>query len=108
MDEIEWKLLEEHEPLAKVEVDGVEIRKGDRVILRPKVGGDIFDIALAGQIAIIESIEQDYENNIHVAVVVEDDPGRDLGLIKQPGHRFFFTPAEIEPAMPAEFLEADI
>jgi hypothetical protein len=28
---------------------------------------------------------------------VEDDPGRDLGELRQPGHRFFFTPAEIEP-----------
>jgi hydrogenase maturation protease len=30
-------------------------------------------------------------------VVVEDDPGRDLGAARQPGHRFFFSPAEVEP-----------
>jgi hydrogenase maturation protease len=29
-------------------------------------------------------------------VVVEDDPGRDLGLARQPGHRFFFSPSEVE------------
>jgi len=29
-------------------------------------------------------------------VVLEDDPGRDLGELRQPGHRFFFKPSEIE------------
>ena len=49
------------------------------------------DVALAGKIGIIESIEQDYEGKIQVAVVMEDDPGKDLGLLRQPGHRFFFS-----------------
>jgi hydrogenase maturation protease len=31
------------------------------------------------------------------SVVLDDDPGRDLGLLRQPGHRFFFDPTEIEP-----------
>ena len=42
-------------------IDGVTVRTGDRVRLRPKEGGDILDIALRGQIAIVESIEEDYE-----------------------------------------------
>ena len=25
-------------------------------------------------------------------MVIDDDPGRDLGLLRQPGHRFFFEP----------------
>ena len=29
---------------------------------------------------------------------MDDDPGRDLGLLRQPGHRFFFDVEEIEPA----------
>ena len=28
---------------------------------------------------------------------VDDDPGRDLGALGQPGHRFFFAPEEVEP-----------
>jgi len=32
-------------------------------------------------------------------VVVEDDPGRDLGERRQPGHRFFFAPEEVEPLL---------
>ena len=97
MNEWEWQLLEEKTPLDVVEVYGVEVRTGDRVRLRPRAGGDIFDLALAGQIAIIESIEQDYENNVHFAVVLEDDPGQDMGRLRQPGHRFFFSPEEVEP-----------
>ena len=66
------------------------------VRLRPRPGGDVFDLALAGKTAIIESIEQDYEGKPHLAVVLDDDPGRDLGLLRQPGHRFFFGPGEVE------------
>jgi hydrogenase maturation protease len=78
------------------------VKKGDLVRLRPRQGGDIFDLALAGQTAIIESIEQDYEGKIHFAVVLEDDPGKDLGVLRQPGHRFFFSPEEVEPIGPGE------
>jgi hydrogenase maturation protease len=67
------------------------------VRLRPRRGGDIFDLALAGRTAVVEAIEQDMDDQITLAVVVEDDPGRDLGLARQPGHRFFFSPAEVEP-----------
>jgi hypothetical protein len=52
---------------------------------------------MIGSIAIIETIEQDFEDNIQLAVVLEDDPGKDLGFLKQPGHRFFFAPEEVEP-----------
>ncbi|MBA2239739.1 MAG: hydrogenase maturation protease [Solirubrobacterales bacterium] len=37
------------------------------------------------------------EGKVHLAVVLDDDPGRDLGQARQPGHRFFFSPAEVEP-----------
>lgn len=107
MDDMQWQLLEEHDPLHEVSISGVVIRSGDHVRLRPRAGGDIFDIALAGQIAVIESIEQDYEDNVHLAVVLEDDPGKDLGMLRQPGHRFFFTPEEVEPLLPKEFQELD-
>jgi hypothetical protein len=55
------------------------------------------DLALKGKVAIIEAIEQDFEDQVHLAVVLEDDPGRDLGMLRQPGHRFFFSPSEVEP-----------
>lgn len=70
---------------------------GDRVRLRPRGGADVLDLALAGRTAVIESIEQDYEDRIYLAVVVDDDPGREFGVLRQPGHRFFFSPVEVEP-----------
>jgi hypothetical protein len=97
MNEWEWQLLEEKTPVESVKVSGVEVRAGARVRLRPRAGGDIFDLALAGRVAVVESIEQDYEGRNHLAVVLEDDPGRDLGMMRQPGHRFFFSPEEVEP-----------
>jgi hydrogenase maturation protease len=101
VNEWEWQLLEEKTPVERLEIDGAEVKVGDRVRLRPRQGGDVLDIALAGQTALIESIEQDYEGKTHVCVVLDDDPGRDLGLLRQPGHRFFFNSEEIEP-LPAE------
>jgi len=98
MNEWEWQLLEDKAPVTSLNVDGVELKPGDRVLLRPRAGGDIFDLALAGQVATIESIEQDYEGQFQLAVVVDSDPGRDLGLKRQPGHRFFFSPHEVEAA----------
>ena len=97
MNEWEWQLLEDKPAIDQVMVDGIACRKGDRVRLRPRSGGDIMDVALAGKTGIIESIEQDYEGNLQVAIVLDDDPGKDLGMLRQPGHRFFFNVEEIEP-----------
>jgi hypothetical protein len=95
----EWNPFEELEAKTAdvVRVGGVELRPGDRVRLRPNKMADIMDLALDGQIAEVESIDVDYENHIHLAVVLENDPGRDLGKLRQPGHRFFFSPDEVEP-----------
>ena len=84
-------------PLESVRVFGAELRVGDRVRLWPQKKADILDMAMEGKIATIEAIEQDLEDNIQFAVVLEDDPGRDMGMLRQPGHRFFFTPEEVEP-----------
>jgi len=48
-------------------------------------------------VARIQSIEQDYEGKIHVAVTVDEDPGEDIGRMRQPGHLFFFAPEELLP-----------
>ena len=74
--------------------DGV--KTGDRVRLRPRRSADIFDIALAGKLATVEAVERDMEGNTHLAVVVDDDPGREFGIMRQPGHRFFFGLEEVE------------
>ena len=83
-------------------VDGVVLRPGDRVKIKPKARADIMDIALTGKIAAIEAIEQDAEGRIHFALVLDDDPGKDLGYMRQPGHRFFYTIDEVEPVPEAQ------
>jgi hydrogenase maturation protease len=96
VNEWEWQALEDKTTVESLDVLGVQVRRGERVRLRPRAGGDVFDLALQGKIATIESIEQDYEGQLHVCVVVDEDPGRDIGLMRQPGHRFFFAPTEVE------------
>ena len=80
-----------------VTVAGIRVRQGSRVRLKPRSGGDVFDLALAGKIAVVEGIEQDFENQLHFTVTLEDDPGRALGEERYLGHRFFFSASEIEP-----------
>jgi ABC-type Fe3+ transport system substrate-binding protein len=93
---IDWN-NNENTSLTSVTVFGVAVRAGDRVRLWPQKSADIIDIALKGKVAVVEAIESDFDNQVHVAVVLDDDPGRDLGILRQPGHRFFFSPEEIEP-----------
>ncbi len=93
----DWRPLEESPAVDSVRVFGIDLKRGDRVRLWPQRNADILDLALAGKVAEIESIETDYDGQTHLAVVLDDDPGRDLGAMRQPGHRFFFTPEEVEP-----------
>ncbi|MGF1472513.1 MAG: hypothetical protein ACFB50_12355 [Rubrobacteraceae bacterium] len=88
---------EDRPKLRSVAVKGVEVEKGSRVLLWPKPGGDVMDLALKGKVAFVEDIEQDYEDRVYISVTLEDDPGRDLGMDRILGHRFFFSPEEVEP-----------
>ena len=80
-----------------VTLDGVKVGRGSRVVLRPRPGADILDQAISGRVAVVDRVDEDMEGSLQLAVVVEDDPGRDLGELRQPGHRFFFSPDEVEP-----------
>jgi hypothetical protein len=93
----DWSNSLDNTPVDSVRIFGVEVRAGDRVRLWPQKSADIMDLALKGKIAIVEAIESDYDNQLHLAVVLEDDPGREFGMLRQPGHRFFFSPEEVEP-----------
>lgn len=75
-------------------MDVVGIPVGTRVKLRPRPGGDMLDLVLAGKTAVVDVVERDMEGRVHVGVRVDDDPGRDLG---ERGHRFFFAPEEVVP-----------
>jgi hydrogenase maturation protease len=96
-----WEQLERPAPDA-VTVDGVELRRRSRVRLRPQARADVLDVALAGRTAVVEELVESMEGVVQLAVTIEDDPGRDLGEQRQIGHRFFFSPDEVEPLEQAE------
>ncbi len=75
-------------------------REGSRVVLRPAHSrerqSDAFDVLLAGKRATVAKVERDLDGRVHCAVTLDDDPGADLGVAGMPGHRFFFSPDELE------------
>lgn len=76
-------------------VNGVLFSKGDKV--RLKLGqrrSDAADILLDGRIATIEIIYTDYDDNVHIAVTMDDDPGQDLQ--RELGIYRYFNPFEVE------------
>ncbi len=75
---------------------GAGLTVGARVRLHPRKRSDIFDIALQGKVGVVQALERDFENRLHVAVTLLDDPGGDLGRDGFPGHRFFFAADEVE------------
>ncbi len=99
MDDFDaWPLRQKDElALDSVRCGDAELRRGARVRLAPCGGADAFDLVLKGKTATIASIEQDFEGRIYLAVTVDEDPGKDLGELRQPGHRFFFALDEVDP-----------
>jgi hypothetical protein len=75
-------------------VDGVTFRRGAKVRLRPGFGAAPQDGVWAGRLATIERIYRDYEDGVHLAVTVDDDPGQEL--MRDIGRYLYFKPAEVE------------
>ncbi len=79
-----------------VVVDGVRVARGSRVRLRPRTGGtDAHDMFLQGRTARVEAVLLDVDDERHVAVVLDDDPGADLH--QWYGRYHYFAPAELTP-----------
>ena len=66
----DWNPEADRRRLESVHVGAFEIRAGDRVRLRPRGRADILDLALAGEAATVEVIEQDFEGKVYLAVTV--------------------------------------
>ena len=103
MNEWEWQLLEDKSPVETVEIAGVTVRVGDRVqaCVRAKAVTCWTSRWRAKPLPSKPS-SRTTKAKIHVCVVLDDDPGRDMGLLRQPGHRFFFDVDEVEPLPPEE------
>ena len=90
-------------PLVIALVDGRVAQVGDAVRLHPAGRADAFDLLLDGKTARIEAIQEDYEGRVYLVVTLDDDPGRtqeDERVL--PGHRFYFSPDEVELSTPGD------
>jgi hypothetical protein len=76
-------------------VQGVEVRRGSLVTLRPSRRADAQDLFLAGQQAKVTAVLGDVDGGWHVAVVLVDDPAADLH--EWYGRYLYFGPEELEP-----------
>ena len=94
-----WEELERPAPDA-IRIDGAVVRRRSRVRLKPRRGADVFDLALADRVGVVDEIVEAIDGAVKLAVTVEDDPGQDLGEAGQLGHRFFFSVDEVEPLPP--------
>jgi len=70
---------------------------GSKVRLRPSRQADAMDLVLNGRTATVVAVEQDYEDQHHIVVTVDDDPGADIGRDGKIAHRFYFHANEVEP-----------
>jgi hypothetical protein len=75
-------------------VGGVTYTRGGKVRLCPGSGAAPQDGVWAGRTATIERIYRDYEDGVHLAVTVDDDPGQEL--MRDIGRYLYFKPAEVE------------
>jgi hypothetical protein len=75
-------------------IAGTQVGRGAKVRLRPRPGADAHDMFLAGRAATVEAVLHDVDDEVHVAVVLDDDPGADLFAWQ--GRFNYFRPDELE------------
>jgi hypothetical protein len=79
-----------------VDVGGVPVCEGSRVLLRPgSRGTDAQDLFVAGRTATVAKVVHDVDGRDHLAVLLDDDPGQDLAMVQ--GRFLYFAPDEVEP-----------
>ncbi|HLI60047.1 MAG TPA: hypothetical protein VKV21_10335 [Solirubrobacteraceae bacterium] len=78
-----------------VTVDGVTFVKGSRLLLTPGTDRSVHDRMLNGRRATLERIYIDYDERVHLAVTVDDDPGQQL--MRETGRYLFFFAHEVQP-----------
>jgi hypothetical protein len=77
-----------------VVVDGRAFSRGGHVVLRPEANRNAQDHLLDGRSATIERIYVDYDDQVHLCVTVDDDPGQDI--MRDIGRYLYFKPTEVE------------
>lgn len=78
----------------RITVDGHSVGAGSRVVLRPGLRRtDAQDLFLHGRSAVVEAVIHDVDGAVHLAVIVEDDPGADIR--REQGRFLYFQPDEV-------------
>ncbi|HEX4679767.1 MAG TPA: hypothetical protein VH210_11275 [Gaiellaceae bacterium] len=75
-------------------VGGVTVRRGAKLVLRPRAGADAQDFLLDGRTATLERIYVDYDDAVHLAVTIDSDPMQQV--LRESGRCLFFKPDEVE------------
>jgi hypothetical protein len=79
----------------QITLDGTEYKRGDKVRLTlGKRRSDPSDSLMDGRVATIENIYLDYDDKVHFAVTLDDDPGQPL--MREMGIYKYFGPGEVE------------
>jgi hypothetical protein len=78
-----------------VVIDGIRVAKGSIVRVHPSRRADAQDLFFADQVARVTAVLSDVDGDVHVAVVLVDDPAVDLH--DWYGRYFYFAPDELEP-----------
>jgi hypothetical protein len=81
-----------------IEVDGRRFARGGHVVLRPERNRNAQDHLLDGRSATIERIYVDYDDQVHLCVTVDDDPGQDI--MRDIGRYLYFKPSEVAESAP--------
>jgi hypothetical protein len=84
-----------------VDIAGQRVGKGSRVVLRPAPGrSDAQDMFLAGRPATVQAVLFDADDDPHLAVTLDDDPGADIQISH--GRYRYFRIDEVEPVLEVE------
>jgi len=84
--------------LDAVTILGVAVAKGSLVRVHPNRRADAQDLFFADQVGRVTAVLSDVDGDVHVALVLLDDPAADLH--EDSGRYFYFAPDELEPLAP--------
>jgi hypothetical protein len=86
-------------------IDGVAVSRGSMVRVHPSRRADAQDLFFAGMTARVSAVHSDVDGEIHVAVVLVDDPAADMH--EWYGRFLYFAPEELEPLAPPAATDAE-
>ncbi|MBK3587529.1 hypothetical protein JHN49_28870, partial [Streptomyces sp. MBT57] len=84
-----------------IPINGEAVGQGSRILLTPGARRtDAQDAFLRGCRATVEAVVADLDGELHLAVVLDDDPGTDIR--RQQGRFLYFKPDEVAPVKEEE------